>query len=106
MAVLTKDDFFAKLKTLIGDDNSDDTIKILEDFTDTYNSLESEKNDTTNWKEKYENNDKEWRKKYTDRFFNGKSEDNKPDEKEQQGDVPDENTAEDITIDDLFSAKE
>ena len=70
MAKLTKADFMAKVKTIIGDRTDDEAISFLEDCKDT---LEGEKDD---WKSKYdeavkakEELDKQWREKYTNTFF-------------------------------------
>lgn len=73
--VLSKEEFKEKLKTVIGDRTDDEALSIIEDFTDTYEDLESKtvsvEEDGENWKEKYEALDEEWRKKYRDRFFSG-----------------------------------
>lgn len=69
MAILSKEDFFQKIQTIIGDDKSDESIKILEDITDTYNDLSNKQGDGEDWKQKYEDNDKMWRERYTSRFF-------------------------------------
>ena len=70
MAVLSKDEFMTKLKTIIGDRTDDEAISFIEDCKDT---IEGEKDD---WKGKYDalvkekdDLDKMWRQKYTDRFF-------------------------------------
>lgn len=76
MAILNKDDFMSHIKTLIGDNDSDETLKIVEDITDTINDYDTKvKGDGTDWKQKYEENDKAWREKYRERFFNGSSND-------------------------------
>lgn len=72
MAVLNREDFFAKLNTMIGDDTSEDALSFIEDVTDTYNELEGRAtngSDGEDWRTRYEENDKAWRKKYRDRFF-------------------------------------
>lgn len=69
MAVLSKDELFAKVKGLVGDDSSDETLSILEDMQDTVNDYESKVGE--DWKSKYEENDSAWRKKYQERFFSG-----------------------------------
>ena len=65
---LSQEEFMNALATKIGDDNSDENLKFLEDMTDTYNGLVSDTKDNTDWKAKYEQNDAEWRKKYRERF--------------------------------------
>lgn len=101
MAKLTRDVYLERLKTLIGEDASDDNIALLEDFTDTYDELSNSEQE--DWKQRYEDNDAQWRKKYRDRFFN--SEDN-GDDFEKPNPAPEPNPALQITIDDLFTVKE
>lgn len=101
MAKLTRDAYLEKLKTLIGEDASDDSIALLEDFTDTYDELSNPEQD--DWKQKYEDNDAQWRKKYRDRFFNSGNND---DDFEKPNPVPEPNPALQISIEDLFTVKE
>ena len=105
MAVLSKEDFTARLKARIGDDDSDEALSFLEDMTDTFNDLEtrSANKDGEDWKKKYEDNDKAWREKYKSRFYDSGTtpEDVK---KEQTEDVKDDGT--ETTFDDLFVERE
>lgn len=96
MAILSKEEFLSTLKSKIGDSNTDEDIKFIEDMTDTYEDLAKNKDNTDNenWKEKYEQLDNQWREKYKQRFFDTTS---KEPEKELE--------KEDITIDDLFTSK-
>lgn len=71
MAVRTKEEILEALSARIGEEPDDDSIKFLEDVTDTIADFESKIGDSEDWKAKYEANDKEWRKKYTERFFSG-----------------------------------
>lgn len=97
MSVLTKDEFLNTLKNRIGESNTDEDIKFLEDMTDTYEDLAKTKDtDNENWKEKYEQLDNQWKEKYKQRFFDTSTKD---ESKEQ------ENSKEEITIDDLFTSK-
>ena len=104
MAVLSKDDFFKAIKSKIGEDTSDETIKFLEDITDTYNDLSnSSKGSGEDWQKRYEENDKMWREKYKERFFGATDEtqpiiEPKPEEKD-----PEIEKAETIKINDLFT---
>ena len=112
MAVRSKDEILASIRTRIGNDTSDEAIALVEDINDTFDDLsvrvteagdwkdKYEKNDAE-WKEKYEKNDADWRTKYTDRFFTPSDEDpmdkiGKELEKEQ----PDETKR--MSYDDLF----
>lgn len=95
MAILTKEQYLERIKALVGEDTSDDSIALVADLTDTYNSLE--KNSTgAEWEAKY-NAEHEAHEKlrgdYMARFFAGN-----PQEPE-----PDTHGAEEITFDDLFN---
>ena len=72
MAILTREDYLERLNTLVGEDNSDEALQIIEDFTDTFDNLgtQNDNNDNENWKQKYEELDATWRQKYRDRFMN------------------------------------
>lgn len=68
MAIKTKEELVANLTKLIGDNNSDENLALLEDVSDTYDDLCGKAETGTDWKAKYEENDKEWRQKYRERF--------------------------------------
>lgn len=70
MAVKTVDEIMAKVREIIGEDDSDEAIGFIEDISDTFESFSN----TEDWKTKYEENDKKWREKYRDRFFTPKEE--------------------------------
>lgn len=98
MAVLTKEEFFERLKGRIGDDSSDETISFLEDMTDTYNDFETRlKGDGVDWEAKYRELDESWKKRYRHRFFTGESAPMTTDEEETQEYRPEE-----VSIEDLF----
>lgn len=106
MAVLSREEFLNQIHERIGDDSSDESIKFLEDMTDTYNSLEEKINDNgEDWKHKYELNDAMWKKRYQNRFFSGNGYSNP--------DIATEESAEDkalerattISFNDLFGGK-
>lgn len=85
MAVKTKDELMSVIRAHIGEDQSDETIALVEDISDTLDDMQSRATgDGTDWKTKYEENDASWRQKYKDRFFS-KAED-KPDDKDEDGD--------------------
>ena len=75
MSVLTREDYLERLNTLVGEDNSDEALQIIEDFTDTFDNLgtQNDNNDNENWKQKYEELDATWRQKYRDRFMNSQT---------------------------------
>lgn len=105
MAVLSHDDFMSAVKGLAGDNADDNTLTMIENFTDTFNDLETRANDTTDWKSKYEQNDNEWREKYKARFFDGSAgTDPATGIKEQKEDITDD--GKEISFDDLFKERE
>ena len=93
--VRSKDELLTLLKDRIGDDTSDEAIAIIEDFSDTLNSYDSE-----NWKQRYEDNDKMWREKYKERFFEA----TKDVKEEQKEDIKDD--SEKKTFEELFEERE
>ena len=85
MAVLTREQFMEKLNTLTDGKTDDDTLTMIQDFSDTFKSLE-EKVDVEAVRGEYEDKlktlDDTWRNKYRDAFFNGAEE--KKDEEEEE----------------------
>lgn len=67
MAVRTRDEILAAIRTRLGDDTSDDALTIIEDIDDTFKDYEIRT--VEDWKTKYEELDAQWRKRYRDRFF-------------------------------------
>lgn len=65
MAVLSREEFIARIKARVGEGTSDEDISFTEDMIDTFDAGA----DNSGWKRKYEENDAEWRRKYHDRFF-------------------------------------
>ena len=63
MSILTKDQILASVRERLKDDTSDESIKFIEDISDTIEDYETRTKDTTDWKQKYTDNDNEWRKK-------------------------------------------
>lgn len=102
MAVLSKEEFMNKLNERFIE-TDDDTLKIIEDFTDTFNDFESRTLDKENYKEKYEKNDKEWREKYRLRFF-GENIDPESVKTENEEDI--KNESENKSYEDLFEERE
>lgn len=106
MAILTREKFFELIKAKVGEDTSDETIQFLEDVTDTYNSLESNKSGTEDWKKKYEDNDAMWREKYRSRFFDGGTNEPEIPVPEEPKKIPEQEKAETITVNDLFATND
>lgn len=61
---LTKEQLLESIKNKFADDTSDETLKFIEDLTDTINDM-----DSGEWENKYKENDAMWRQKYKERFF-------------------------------------
>lgn len=105
MAVRTRDEILAAIRSRLGDDTSDDALTIIEDIDDTFKDYETRIGE--DWRGKYDELDAQWRKRYRDRFFqkpdDGKTtpEDVKDDNEE---DLKEESEVKDF--DDLFTEKE
>ena len=105
MAVRTRDEILAAIRSRLGDDTSDDALTIIEDIDDTFKDYETRSGE--DWKSKYDELDAQWRKRYRDRFFqkpdNGETtpEDVKDDNEE---DLKEESEVKDF--DELFTEKE
>ncbi len=100
MAQLNREEYFERLRTIIGDKSDPDSIKALEDMTDTYNALEKgNKGDGIDWEARFRENDKAWAERYRNRFMYGDS-GNGP-QKPKSSD-PDGVRPEDVDFDDLF----
>lgn len=103
MAILSRDEFFARLHDRIGSDSSDESIAFLEDMSDTYNELENRANNNgEDWEKKYHELDETWKKRYTHRFFSGDSRNIPTD---ALSDEPEYN-AESVTFDSIFTESE
>lgn len=107
MAILNREEFMARLKERIGEDNSDEALSFIEDMEDTYNDLETKSsgNNDEEWQKKYDELDNSWREKYKARFFNSET---TPDDvkKEQKKDVQEDGESGDVSFDDLFEERE
>ena len=105
MAVLTRDEYFARLQSRLAEDTSDDGISFLEDMTDTYNDLESRANgDGVDWERKYRELDESWKKRYRHRFFSGG--DTGTPNSVTIVDETKEYDPDEVKVEDLFSEKE
>lgn len=100
--VKQREELLASINTLIGDRNDDESLAIIEDFTDTFNDLETRASDETDWKQKYEENDAEWRKKYRERFTTPTPKDDDIDDIDDEDDEP----SSPKTFDELFKTED
>ena len=64
MAIKNVDEIMQRLKAKFGEDDSEETLELVSDISDTINAGKGEE-----WKKKYEENDAAWKKKYRDRFY-------------------------------------
>lgn len=71
MAVISRESLLERIRDMMGEENaeSDESISLLEDFSDTFEDLSNQVSQAGDYKKKYEENDAEWRKRYHDRFF-------------------------------------
>lgn len=99
MAVKSTEELMNTIREKLAEDNSDETISLIEDISDTLSDKDTKINDIGDWKTKYEENDKQWRKRYTDRFF---SSDPTPDPEPE----PEPESEKPKTYEDLFKVKE
>ena len=95
MAVKNKEEILEQIKNLLGENDSDDAIQLIEDVSDTI----GEPKDDTDWKAKYEENDKAWRTRYRDRFYGKVDEE---DELEKEIDEEEKWKKEMTNFDELF----
>lgn len=71
MAIKSKEEILNSITALVGENNDDNVLTIMEDVSDTFADFESKTKDATDWKQKYEQNDNEWRQRYKERFMEG-----------------------------------
>lgn len=83
MAKLTKNELIEKVRKYVGDRTDDETIEIIEDISDSFDSADADE-----WKQKFEENDKMWRDKYISRFLEKKEDEldtlTEPEEEEKE----------------------
>lgn len=99
MAIKSKEEILNSITALVGDNNDDNVLTIMEDVSDTFADFESKTKDATDWKQKYEQNDNEWRQKYKERFMSGTT--NEP-EVDNSNDT-EERKPTPMTFEDLFT---
>ena len=76
MSKRTKDELLSALRGVLGDNQSDEAIELIEDITDTFEAPAEDweqkfKDNDAAWRQKFKDNDAAWRQKYTVRFFAG-----------------------------------
>lgn len=96
--VKSKEELIEEIRTVVGDDTSDNVIALIENVSDTIAELET--TDGEEWKQKFEENDKMWREKYISRFTEGEAEPTEPTEPTTEPTTDDEEKEK--TFEDLF----
>lgn len=94
MSVKTKAELIEAVNSIIGESTDDNTLQLLDDLSDTIDSMQ--KNENEDWHQKYIENDNAWRKRYKDRFSGATDTD---DNEEDEDDTP-------LTYDKLFKEGE
>lgn len=102
MAVRTRDEILAAIRSRLGDDTSDDALTIIEDIDDTFKDYETRTEE--DWKSKYDELDAQWRKRYRDRFFQKANNEETTTEDDNEEDFKDESEVKDFS--ELFTEKE
>ena len=102
MAVRTRDEILAAIRSLLGDDTSDDALTIIEDIDDTFRDYETRTGE--DWKGKYDELNAQWRKRYRDRFFQKADNEETTPEDDNEEDLKEESEVKDF--DELFTEKE
>lgn len=99
MAVVSKEALLDRIRGITGGENaeSDESISLLEDLSDTFEDLSAQVSQAGDYKKKYEENDAEWRKRYRDRFFSATGDDGSA----IKDDPPEEHETK-LTFDSLF----
>lgn len=103
MAVLKRDEFFERIKNMIGDNNTEDAISFLEDMTDTYNDMETRTTSDINWEQKYNDLDAAWKARYKNRFFTSSNTAHYVQDEKQGIEVEDEK---ETNFEDLFAKED
>lgn len=103
MAVLSKEEVLRRIQERVGDAADDDSLRFVEDMTDTINNYDSLT--STDWKAKFEQNDTEWRQRYRDRFFNSGSVDETTMVEKTVEEEVGENEVKEYTYESLFESK-
>lgn len=86
MSILNREQLSNSLKTFLGDNVSDEAIKLTEDVLDTFDDLNGKAYNPDEFvpKKELDRTNEEWAKKYRDRFFEPTPSLDKKDEKEKE----------------------
>lgn len=67
--VLSKEQYMEVVKKIVGEDTSDESLKMLEDLTDTFNSFSKPSDEWENKFKELETKHSDLTKRYKERFF-------------------------------------
>lgn len=106
--IKSKEDILKSISVIVGENNSDEAIALIEDVTDTIDDFQKRVDgDGKDYKKLYESevsarkeDNDNWKKKYVDRFFNPEAEKEIEKEIEKQKEV--EELEKNLSFDDLF----
>lgn len=76
MAIKSIDEIMQSVNNVLGESNSDDSLALIEDISDTLNDYETRTHSDIDWEQRYNENDAQWRQRYRERFFSGTNDDN------------------------------
>ena len=99
MAVVSKEILLERIRGMTNGESaeSDESLSLLEDLSDTFEDLTAQVSQAGDYKKKYEENDAEWRKRYRDRFFSSSGDEGSPGK-----DDPPEEPETKVTYESLF----
>ncbi len=75
MAILNKEEYMELVNKLVPDDGTEESLKIIEDLTDTYGDKSSLAEEIEKLKREKLELDETWKKRYRERFFENKEKD-------------------------------
>lgn len=103
MAIKSTEDLMNSLNSLLGESNDDETLELLQDFSDTFDDLSNNRSGYT--KQQYEDLDASWRKRYRERFFSGPRKGDEEFENHDDSDEDEKDNSKTVQIRDLFTKK-
>jgi hypothetical protein len=106
MAIYSTDEVFdMAFKYVDSLEQSDDSIKMYNDLTNTRNDLKAHEKDTADWKEKYEQSEEKWHKRFKEQFYSGgncNDTNQKFETEEEKAERLQKERLAKLTVDDLF----
>ena len=112
MAVVSKEDLLKQIKDFLGDNTSDEALKLIEDASDTLDAnssgadIDALNKQIETLKTEKEELDKAWRDKYRDRFFSADPKGSKDNPEEDESREEEDEVEEPTEFSELFSTEE